>query len=98
MFKKLIVPLLLLVGCSTTEPPKVIEKQVYHPEWPIPYRACDISWEVVVIEDEPFIALSYDESLDLAVCTKDLLRYVKDINSKFCHYRPKGDTRCNKKD
>lgn len=97
MFKKLILATIVLVGCTSTEPPNVIEKQVYHPEWPAPYRACNVNWEVLVVESVPYVAMSYNDSLSLAVCTRDALRYIKDINNKFCHYRPETDTRCNNK-
>ncbi len=95
--RKLIFAVALLAGCSTTTVPVAVDKPVFHPEWPTPYRACNIDWEVLVIDNTPYVALEYDESLTLAICERDKLRYIKDINSKFCTYRPKEDPRCTQK-
>lgn len=93
----IILVFLSLTGCtSTPKPPVVVEKPVYHPAWPMPYQVCSIAWKVIIKDNTPYVALSYDDSLTLASCTKDMTRYILDMNSKFCHYRPAEDERCVK--
>jgi len=85
-----ILSTLTLLGCSVTP------DSTYHPAWPVPYQACDVTWYVLEKDSSPYIAISYDDSLRLAECNYDMLRYIREINAKFCQYRPEGDTRCGK--
>ena len=89
-----IVMLFTLVGCVTTEEPEVTAQ--YHPAWPTPYEVCDVDWKVIEYKEAPYVALSFDDNLEFATCTIDLIRYIKEMNTKFCHYRPEEDTRCAK--
>jgi hypothetical protein len=86
-----LISIITLSGCAATQP---IQENTYHPAWPTPYKICDVDWKVIVEEDQPYVALSYDDNLNLATCNLDVIRYIKEINTKFCHYRPTGDTRC----
>ena len=84
-----------ITGCSIS-PQEQVDTAVYHPAWPTPYEVCDVDWKVMVIENEPFVALSFDDNLKMAACTQDLIRYLKEMNIKFCSYRPEEDSRCAK--
>ena len=87
--------ILLLSGCSSTPPvPVTLDTPKYHPEWPLPVQVCDVDWKVLEVEGQPYVAVTYDDNLDLAICTRDLLRYIQDMNAKFCHYRPEEDPNC----
>lgn len=87
-----VLTLITLSGCTLTS--EEVETATYHPAWPTPYEVCDVKWEVFVIEKEPYVALSFEDNLKLAVCTQDLIRYLKEMNIKFCTYRPQEDSRC----
>lgn len=87
------VTALTLTGCTISTPEEV-ETAVYHPAWPVPYETCDVEWKVMVVDKEPFVALSFEDNLKMAACTEDLIRYLKEMNIKFCTYRPKEDSRC----
>ena len=88
-----VMAVLSISGCSVT-PSEPVEPAVYHPTWPQPYEVCDVEWKVFIIEEEPFVALSFDDNLEFANCSIDLIRYIRELNMKFCHYRPEGDERC----
>jgi hypothetical protein len=81
---------LLLVGCTST-PPVVKEKPIYHPPLPTPYQVCQVKWSVYEIEDAPVVGLSYNDNVELDICLKDLLRYIKQVNNVLCHYRQDCD-------
>lgn len=87
------VTALTIAGCSIA-PSEPVEEATYHPSWPTPYEVCDVDWKILVIEEEPFVALSFEDNLRLAGCTEDLIRYITEMNTKFCTYRPKEDVRC----
>jgi len=89
------VTALTLTGCTISTPEQV-ETAVYHPAWPAPYETCDVEWKIMVVDKEPFVALSFEDNLKMAACTEDLIRYLKEMNIKFCTYRPKEDSRCAK--
>lgn len=80
----------LLSGCVTTTDDASIQ---YHPSWPIPYKTCKVTWKVITL-DQPYVALTYNDSLTLASCNLDIYRYIQEMNTKFCVYRPEGDKRC----
>lgn len=85
---------LVLVGCASTEP--VVEVPVYHPPWPAPVDVCPISPSLKIIDDIPYMTLTFDEYLVLGQCYKDYLRYVKEIKKVTCVYRPTKDAQCSK--
>ena len=90
-----LLALFTIASCSSTPTtPEVVAE--YHPSWPTPYEVCDVEWKVIEYKDAPYVALSFDDNLELASCSIDLMRYIKEMNTKFCHYRPEEDTRCAK--
>lgn len=87
----------LISGCSVS-PDYTREQAQYHPPWPTPYTVCDVEWKIKIEENkEPYVMLSFDDNLKLASCQYDLIRYIQEMNRKYCHYRPSGDTRCVQK-
>lgn len=88
-----IAMVITLIGCASTSSEPQMQAE-YHPSWPTPYEVCDVNWKVIEYKDAPYVALSFDDNLELATCSIDLIRYIKEINTKFCHYRPEGDSRC----
>lgn len=81
----------LLVGCGTTPTPPTVpdvsNQVVYHPPLPRPTQVCYIQWKVLVVEGQPYVALSYEDNINFAICAKDLERYLSELNLVVCHYR-----------
>lgn len=84
---KTLIPLLFVVGCSTTATTEYITPPVYHPPLPYPYEVCDVSWEVIEVDNNAKVALSYNDNVKLAVCIGDMERYISQLVNVVCHYR-----------
>ena len=82
---------LLLVGCGSTPPTPpaevLSEKIIYEPPLPKPLRFCDVTWKVLIVDNQPYVALSYEDNINFAVCAKDLEKYISEVNLVVCHYR-----------
>jgi hypothetical protein len=92
MRKALVLVAALLVGCETTPVappvvPPVSEKITYEPPMPKPLQFCDVKWKVLVVDNQPYVALSYEDNINFAVCAKDLEKYISEVNLVVCHYR-----------
>lgn len=77
-----------LTGC-TREVIKYVEvpQTFIHPSRPTPIMSHPLEWKVFVIDKEPYVGLSYDQSLDLRLFLKDTTRYIGESNSILCFYR-----------
>ena len=92
-----ILALILLTGCCVTPPPVVVETPIYHPELPTPYSACVAHWEVLEVDKRAKIALSYNDNVNMAVCAKDLQRFLSESKTILCHYRAElKESHCSK--
>lgn len=82
---------LALVGCtSTPEPtkvPDVSNKITYEPPMPKPLEVCDVHWEVLIVDNKPYVALTYEDNVNFAVCAKDLEKYISELTLVVCQYR-----------
>lgn len=76
----------MMMGCASkpvVEPSAVIT----HPALPTPVGKYNLHWKVIPRDDAVYVALTYDESLQLKLMIEDLLRYTKESNSIMCSYR-----------
>lgn len=86
MWKTLILAL-LLSGCGSTITPPKIDTPVYHPSMPVPYMACNISLEVLEVNKQAEVSMSYNDNVTAAICNKDMERYLTELTKITCHYR-----------
>jgi hypothetical protein len=88
---------LLLTGCSVTPEVISITSPVNHPELPSPYRTCEAAWKVLDVEGRAYIAVSYDDNLNLAICELDKERYISELKIVTCQYRQElNEIQCRK--
>lgn len=81
-----IVAALLLTGCVTSPlPPQKVPE--YHPPLPRPYEVCDVRWEVLEVGGKVKVALSYEDNINLAICQKDIERYISQLVGVVCNYQ-----------
>jgi hypothetical protein len=84
----------MLTGCPGTlpvAPPATIS----HPALPSPVGKYKLKWKVIPQGDHVYVALTYDESLQLKLMIEDLLRYSRESNSVMCYYRRElAEPRC----
>ena len=78
---------LALTGCGSTQAIVSTESTVYHPPMPAPYNSCPVYWEVHEVADRPKVALSYDDNVTAAICSKNMERYLLQLLNTTCHYR-----------
>lgn len=90
---KSIILSVLLAGCAAV-PTVPEEPTVYHPPWPAPVIPCDIEFRVLIVNDEPYVAVSFDDNLNAAICDNNKKRYVEELRTIVCHYRDNEDPRC----
>lgn len=86
----------LLLGCGTTPTiTSTIDKPRFHPAWPLPTEVCNATWLIELDDNSwPIVGVKYPENLDLKACNKDKIRYIKQLTTLACHYRPKDDPHC----
>lgn len=82
-----LILLALLAGCTSTVVPVLEEMPTYHPNLPSPYVVCSADWEVVERDRQPLVTVSYDDSLNIASCRKDMERYLNQLLNTTCYYR-----------
>lgn len=84
---KVILLSILLSGCAnqTVIPP--VEVPIYHPSMPIPYSVCNIYLEVLEDQDRAKVAMSYNDNVTVAICNKDMERYLRELINITCSYR-----------
>lgn len=79
---------IVLTGCATNTPPTSLDLGL---PWPTPMLICEI--ENVKVTETGEVILSYTDNVNIAICERDMLRYIKDLTNMVCVYQPK-DTRC----
>lgn len=90
MLKRLFIIILIsvfLIGCKTTEQAPNTPAVINHPTWPTPILPYTFQWKVIQVEDEVYVGLEYNQSLEFRVFLEDLKRYIKESNSLICFYR-----------
>lgn len=73
---------LALAGCSSTH-----VDTTFHPRMPQPLKVCDIEWKVLIVDDTPYVALTYDDNVTAAMCFKEYERYIHQLMRVTCSYR-----------
>lgn len=80
---------LFLVGCtSVREVP--VERDVlpvFHPSLPEPVEVCNIKWNVLVLDENPYVALTYNDNITAAICFNEYERYIIQLLRVACSYR-----------
>lgn len=84
-----LLPVILLVGCVSTTVPETIPLIL---PWPTPMSECEIT--TVSITPEGNIQMSYQDNINIAVCERDMFRYIKDLHTIICQHQP-TDKECN---
>lgn len=82
----------LLSGCinDSVKPNNDIELDksvLVHPELPTPVSNYKLDWKVLVLKDDVYIALNYNDSLEMRKLLEDMKRYIKESNNIMCYYR-----------
>lgn len=85
--------ILLMFGCNSTTPPPE-EKPALVLPWPMPMATCEIS--SIVVTQEGKVQMDYVDNINIAVCERDMLRYIKDLTEMVCKHQP-GVKECLKK-
>lgn len=78
---------LALSACVSTNRDGAPPNLVYHPPLPAPIRACPLKWLVLEQGGEPYVALSYNDNVQGAICSKDVQRYIRELQKVTCSYR-----------
>ena len=78
---------LVLSACVSTNEGGAQPKLAYHPPLPTPVKACPINWVVLEYEGAPYVALTYNDNVQGAICNKDVQRYIKELQKVTCSYR-----------
>lgn len=81
-----LVMVLIVQGCTVTKT-EFIDKPIYHPSRPDPVKTFVPHWEVIVIDSNPFVGLSYTESIENRLWLERLLAYISKQNAIICSYR-----------
>lgn len=82
-----IILALMLTGCASTEFIPPVEAPTFHPEFPAPYSVCNIVWEVLEVQGNAKVALSYNDNITAAICDQDKDRYIQQLLNLTCYYR-----------
>lgn len=92
MLNKILVvfSILTLSACTTKLPPPPAEPTIY--PWPTPMMECSIS-SVRIDPETADVILSYQDNVNIAVCERDMFRYIKDLSKIICKHQPK-DKEC----
>lgn len=98
MRKIIPIAILFLFGCSstpTTPPPaEKVERVVYHPALPSPLYPCVANWKVLIVDNQPYVALTYQDNINLAICGVKVESYIDELMEVVCHYRDGSDIQC----
>jgi hypothetical protein len=88
MFKALVLIFTLtLTACGTTTQIVEAPKTINHPEWPTPVMPYKFDWKVITVDDEVYVGLEYNQSVEFRVFMEDIKRYIKESNGMICFYR-----------
>lgn len=83
-----VISSLFLAGCNSTPvpaPPQPLP--TFHPSLPPPIEPCPVTWRVIIQNDQPFVALTYDDNITAAMCFKEIERYIHQLLRVTCSYR-----------
>lgn len=83
----IILLFIFITGCQSTIQTEYVEKPVYHPNRPIPVQTYVPKWEVIIINDQPLIGMTYDESINYRLWLERILAYLSKQNEIICSYR-----------
>lgn len=87
-----------LVGCSSEPyipPPKIIEISKPIIALPKPVEYCSVrNLSIQVVDNRAYIAIPYSDYIDYSKCTRDYVRYLKDINNTVCYYTNNKGENC----
>lgn len=87
-----------LVGCASEPyipPPKIIEVSKPIIALPKPVESCSVhNLSIQVVDGKAYIAIPYSEYIDYSKCTRDYVRYLKDINNTLCYYTNNKGENC----
>lgn len=91
MFKIIIASILLvfLTGCAD----KVVQEHytnrdvITHPAWPKPIQERSVKTRVLVVNDQVFVARTYEDDLTFQQYQEDIFRWAEDMKSTLCFYR-----------
>lgn len=77
---------LLLGGCAKDQQ-VTAQKTFIHPAWPESVNPVSIQWKTVQVGDKVYMALPYENSIDLMMYFESLLKYINGANNNLCYYR-----------
>lgn len=75
---------MLLVGCAKT--PAIVDTQV-DGRMPEPYKACTVKPKVIIKDEVAYVGLTYEDSVEQAICEERKLTYIKQLQDILCSYR-----------
>jgi hypothetical protein len=80
--------LVLIGGCAsnnTATPILVLP-------WPMPMTGCVVS-SIEIDPNTARVSMSYQDNISIAVCERDMFRYIKDLTQIICVHQP-SDKSC----
>lgn len=81
-----IVMIFIMQGCTVTKT-ELVDKPIFHPTRPEPVKTFIPNWKVIVIDGNPFVGLSYTESIENRLWLERVLAYISKQNAIICSYR-----------
>lgn len=65
----------------------------FAPQLPAPLEVCQVPWRVLIVDDQPYIGLSYSDSLTFSTCRIRVESYIEKLLLAACYYKP-ADEQC----
>ena len=88
MISRVLPVMLLLAGC-VVDPVKPLVLP-----WPTNMQECTVN--SLVVNADSTITISYEDNINIAICDRDMIRYINDLTSMICTHQPE-DTRCKQR-
>lgn len=97
MYKALIIALCLALGGCPINDRVIPGETISHPRWPAPIETRDVKNKVIVLDDEVYVAKTYEDDLEYQKYQEDVFRYIIDLKSTVCFYRSSlNESECKK--
>lgn len=87
MYKAIIIALCLSLGGCTGVSTVTPRDTISHPRWPAPIDAREVKNKVIVLDDEVYVARSYEDDIEAQKFQEDIFRYITDLKATICFYR-----------
>lgn len=83
----LILVALLLTSCKNESVVPNTQNIMIHPSLPVPVITKKFSWDVLIKDDDVYVGLLYNDSLEFRLYLEDIKRYIQQQKLLLCFYR-----------